>query len=215
SPRVRECQRDGDCIQQHGQLVLGLVTERSRQAGSPAMQCNQGAGENVVGDSREQQDDSVYRRRPCREMVFADPCGGEWHQREPEQKVQVRPKHGAVYPLDRLKEVVVVAPVNPEIDETQHVAEKYRKPSQQTCRVTACRQSQFQHHDGDGNGDDAIAESCQPSRSHGLPRLSFVHLPMACAELQYASSFCSGASSPSRTMVPWVPLRNAATTAFT
>src|SRR5690348_16517264 len=146
------------------------------QRGGFAVQRNQGAHEDVVGDARKQQHDSVHGGRPRGEMIFAHPRGGEGHQREPEQEVQVRPKHGSIHAFDRLKEIVVVAPVNAEIHEAQHVTGKYRKLSQQTCRAGACRRSQFQHHDGDGDGDDAIAEAYDSSCSHGPLRCLFARL---------------------------------------
>src|SRR6185437_9906927 len=49
SPRIRECQRNRDGVEQHGQLVLELMAERLRQRRGFAMQRNQGANEDVVG----------------------------------------------------------------------------------------------------------------------------------------------------------------------
>ncbi len=50
-------------------------------------------------------------------MVLAHPACGEGKQREPKEQVQVRPKDTAANLLGGLEEVVVIVPVDAEIDE--------------------------------------------------------------------------------------------------
>ena len=103
-------------------------------------------------------------------MVFAHPAGDEGKQRQPEQQVQVRPQDASADSPHRVKQVMVVVPVNPDIDETQHVAQKDRQQRLQGREVFAVRHFHLQHHDGNDDGQNAIAESFEPILSHSVAR---------------------------------------------
>ena len=61
---------------------------------------------------------------------------------------------------------MVVAPVDAEKEKTQHVAHEGRDQRTQRGQLRAVGHGQFQNHDGDDDGDDAIAERFQPSFTH-------------------------------------------------
>ena len=47
-------------------------------------------------------------------------------EREPEQQVQVAPEDGSVHALDNLEHVMVVAPVDADVDEAEQVGRRSR-----------------------------------------------------------------------------------------
>src|ERR1700694_5735225 len=99
-------------------------------------------------------------------MVFAHPGGDERHHRQPKQQMQIGPQHRAIDPLDDLPEVVVVVPVDADKHKTQQVAEKLR-PQRPECRYgRLVRHPEFQDHDGDDDGEHAIAERFEPRLVH-------------------------------------------------
>jgi hypothetical protein len=59
----------------------------------------------------------------------------------------------------QLQHVVVVVPVDADVDEAQHVTEEHRPQRRQRRDAGAVRHFQLQHHDGDQDGDRAVAES--------------------------------------------------------
>ena len=81
--------------------------------------------------------------------------------------MQIRPQHPPVHLLDRLKQVMVVVPVDAEKDETQHITQKYGKHGAQRGGVGAERHLQFQHHDGDEDRDHTITERFQSPLAQG------------------------------------------------
>ena len=60
--------------------------------------------------------------------------------------------------FDGLDKMMMIVPIDAEVDETQHLAEKNRNQRAQGRRVRAERRPQLQHHDGDDDGDHAITE---------------------------------------------------------
>src|SRR5262249_43009825 len=82
------------------------------------------------------------------------------------QQVQVCPKDRACYRRGGMQQVVVVVPVDADINETQDVAEEDRQYGQQVVRFVAVRYFHFQHHDRDDDRNPAVAETLQSSRPH-------------------------------------------------
>jgi hypothetical protein len=71
--------------------------------------------------------------------------------------------------LDNLQKVVVIGPIDPKVDKTQYVAQEDRGQWTQCGQVRAQRNSQFQHHDGDDDGNYTIAEGFHPIFAHTNP----------------------------------------------
>ena len=65
-----------------------------------------------------------------------------------------------------MKHVVVVIPIDTKIDEAQDVAQEYGDQGHQSLDALTVGHLQLQHHDGDDDGDHAIAERFKPILSH-------------------------------------------------
>ena len=100
-------------------------------------------------------------------MVLAHPSGDERDQREPEEQVQVGPEDLPVHAGSGLEQVVVVVPIDAEEDVAQHVGEKEGQDRPQRRQVAAVRRLKVEHHDGDEDGDHAVAERFEAAFGHG------------------------------------------------
>jgi hypothetical protein len=60
-------------------------------------------------------------------MVLAHPAGDERQQRQPKQQMQIGPEHAAADALHGVQQVVMVVPVDADIDKAQDVAEENRQ----------------------------------------------------------------------------------------
>ena len=67
-------------------------------------------------------------------MVLAHPGRRERKQRQPEQQVQVRPQDAAAHVRGGMQQVVVIVPVDADVDEAQHVAQEDRQQRPQRRR---------------------------------------------------------------------------------
>jgi hypothetical protein len=101
-------------------------------------------------------------------VVLSHPAGDERYQGQPEEQVQVRPEDLAVDPLGRVQHVVVVVPVDAEVDEAEHVRQEHRGQRAQRVPVRAVRDLQLEDQDRDQDGDDAVTERLETPLAHGL-----------------------------------------------
>jgi hypothetical protein len=62
---------------------------------------------------------------------------------------------------------MVVVPVDAEINKTQHVAQKNGEQWAQRGQIGPMRHRQFQHHNGNEDGNHPIAKGFQSSFAHG------------------------------------------------
>src|SRR5262245_38940165 len=69
--------------------------------------------------------------------------------------------------------MVVIVPVDREVDEAQDVAEKHGQQRRECADLASVWRTHFEHHDRDDDGDDAVAECLEPGFSHG-PELSAI-----------------------------------------
>src|SRR5215831_1441421 len=65
-----------------------------------------------------------------------------------------------------MKHVMVVIPIDTQVDEAQHVAQEYGDHWHQSLDALAVGHLHLQHHDGDEDGDHAITERFKPILSH-------------------------------------------------
>lgn len=99
-------------------------------------------------------------------MVFPHPCRDERCERQPEEQMEVCPKHTTINMFYRLKQVMMVAPVDSEEDKTESIAEEDRQQGSERSEVRPCRRPKFQNHDGDDDGDDTITERFRAAFGH-------------------------------------------------
>lgn len=99
-------------------------------------------------------------------MILADPAGGEGKQGEPEEQVQVGPQDAAGHPVDGVQHVVVVVPVDADVHETEEIAEEYRQHRHKGGEFGAVGHLHLQNHDGDDDGDHAVAKGFQSVLFH-------------------------------------------------
>src|ERR1017187_3766145 len=165
-PGGDEGEGDGEEVAEGGEFTFPVVADGGGEEGVGALLLDDGALQNVVGDGGHEEDEAVDGGGYRSEMVFADPRGGEREKREPEKQVEVRPEDAAADAFGGLEEVVMVVPINADVDEAQDVAEEDGQERFQGGEVGGVRDFQFQHHDGDDDGEDAVAEGFEPGGFH-------------------------------------------------
>ena len=73
---------------------------------------------------RQQQNDPVHGNRPRVEVILTHPSGSKWNQRQPEQQVQVGPQSCTVHALSCVQQVMMIVPINSDVNEAQDVAQE-------------------------------------------------------------------------------------------
>src|SRR5436305_648510 len=112
-------------------------------------------------------------------MVFPHPGGDERDQGQAEEKEQVGPQDVAVHPLDGVQQVVVVVPVDADEGEAEQVAQEHGDQRPERGQVRPRWYLELQHHDGDDDGDHAVAERFETPLAHSdSPRTLPVQLPL-------------------------------------
>src|SRR4030081_3406657 len=85
--------------------------------------------------------------------------------------MQIRPQDATRNMLRRLQEVMMVVPVDADVNEAQDVAEENRKKWLQGRKTGSLWRLHFQHHDGDDNGEYPVTKSLHATLGH--PSYSF------------------------------------------
>jgi hypothetical protein len=67
-----------------------------------------------------------------------------------------------------VQQEVMIVPVDAHVNKAEDIAEEYRQQRGQGLQGVAMRHLHFQNHDGDDDGQYAIAESFQPVFFHGI-----------------------------------------------
>jgi hypothetical protein len=76
------------------------------------------------------------------------------------------PQDRAIYLLYGVEQMVVIVPINADIDKAEYVANKYRDQGIQGSKLIAMRHLHFQYHDGNDDGNYTIAERFQSIFPH-------------------------------------------------
>src|SRR5512135_997799 len=82
--------------------------------------------------------------------------------------MQVGPQYLPRHLVARVQHMVVVVPVDADIDEAQHIAQENRDQRCERIDALAMRHLELQHHDGDDDGDHAIAECFESAFAHSV-----------------------------------------------
>ena len=80
--------------------------------------------------------------------------------------MHVGPQDDAIDAGGGMHQVVVVVPVDGQIDKAEHVACKHRSEAGERPPVAALRDFELQHHDGDDDSDHAVAKRSQSLFRH-------------------------------------------------
>ena len=77
--------------------------------------------------------------------------------------------------------ILELVPIDAHVHEAQYVAHEHRPQRDQRAEIGVVRNFEFQHHDGDDDGDDAVAEGFQSILTHPIVSL-ISSIPLQTAE---------------------------------
>jgi hypothetical protein len=86
--------------------------------------------------------------------------------------MQIRPERHSADVLHGVENVVVIVPVDADINEAQRVAQERRQDRLQRGQLRGLRGLHFQHHDRDDDREHAVAERFQPAFIHACFSIS-------------------------------------------
>src|SRR6185312_561343 len=85
---------------------------------------------------------------------------------QPEQQVEIRPENGAVHTLGHVEHVMVIVPVDAQVDEAEQIREERGQYRAERAPVGAVWCAQLEHHDRDDDGDHGVAEGFEAGSTH-------------------------------------------------
>src|SRR2546430_10698968 len=83
--------------------------------------------QNVIRERGHEQNAAVKRRRDRLKLVLAHPAGDKWKKRQPEKQMKIGPHDSAADLAADVEEMMMIVPINPEINEAEQISEKDRQ----------------------------------------------------------------------------------------
>jgi hypothetical protein len=131
----------------------------------------------MTGDRRAEQekrngarsrDGGIQCDRKRQRVIVAEINRDPGQERDPKEQINVCPKNDRIDPGHEVNEMMMIDPVDRDDDEAEDIGKKGRPHSRQGSWGRIVRRLQLQNHDGNKNGDNAIAECFDPVGSHAL-----------------------------------------------
>lgn len=169
NPWTEESERDGWSINDDGKFAFSVAADGSRQCGLGAMKGKKRSDEDEIGHASEKEDNAVERDGPGSEVVVAHPRRGEGNQREPEKEMEIGPENRSADALRGVEQVVMIVPIDGNHDEAEDVAQEVGNDRPERGESGCLRRFHFKDHDGDDDGEDAVAEGFETVFAHGMP----------------------------------------------
>src|ERR1041385_7640377 len=81
----------------------------------------------LLENKTSQQYHAVKRHGPMRKIIIPHPRGRRRTPAQPDEQVQVRAECATIHVFGGVQQVMMIAPIDPEEDETHHVASQHRQ----------------------------------------------------------------------------------------
>src|SRR5437764_1331500 len=91
--------------------------------------------QNVIRERGHEQNAAVKRRRYRLKLVLAHPAGDEWKKRQPKKQMKISPHDPAADLAADVEEMMMVVPINPEVNEAEQISQKDREQRAQRVDV--------------------------------------------------------------------------------
>jgi hypothetical protein len=127
-------------------------------------------GEDHPGDSGEGADGCVKSDGKGRDAADADPVGSDGDERQREEEGEIGPEDAVSDLVEVVDEVVVVDPIDAGLDEAEEIDKDERKVEAEGGEVGYffAGDMEFENHDGDDDGDDAVGEGFEAGGSEAV-----------------------------------------------
>jgi hypothetical protein len=172
--RVLEGERDCDQINEKGEIVLVLdCFVFCFEFACVAQAATDGQAQEKKAETGEDHGGDVNRDRKRIQLLLQDVGGEKRQQREAEEEAEVGVQNEFVGLLGAVDQVVVIDPVDAREGEGDQVEAKRGNDGAKTGDSILMRDFEFEHHDGDDDGDDSVGEGFETSWggdmvSHGV-----------------------------------------------
>lgn len=93
-------------------------------------------------------------------------CNGNGEEGKLEEKVEICPKHRRADVGNGVEDVVVIVPVDADVEEAEDVAKEDREDCRKSCPVGTFGDVELKHHDRDDDGEDSVGESFEAVLLH-------------------------------------------------
>src|SRR5579872_3845639 len=87
-----------------------------------------------------------------------------------------------------MQHVVMIVPIDPHIDEAEHIAQENRRERNEHSNAVSLRRLQLQHHNRDDDRNHSIAKRLKPPRPHLYPPTSPLSSTEISATILYGHS---------------------------